>query len=226
VSAADIENLNVTTGTGISIPGRIQIEGAAPASFSVDRVVLALAPTNGVVSLASVLQQSRASADGAFSLEKVNAGEYRFGVAGMTPTMYLKSARFDQADILDSGVTVSDRSPGTLQVVISANGGQIEGTVLDKDSKSVRGISTVLIPDLHRDRRDIYKTAVTDQNGRFNMLGVTPGDYKLFAWEDIEPYSYYDPDVLRQYEDKGKPIHIAESDKETIELRLIPAVTP
>jgi hypothetical protein len=50
-----------------------------------------------------------------------------------------------------------------------------------------------LIPDRNRDRRDVYKIVVSDQNGHFNMLGVAPGDYKLFAWEDIEPFSYNDP---------------------------------
>jgi len=160
-------------------------------------------------------------------VEKVNSGQYRFVVGAMSPTMFLKSARFDQTDILADGFSVTDRSPGILQVTLSGNGGQIQGNVLDKDGKAMRGITTVLIPDRNRDRRDIYKTVVTDQNGQFNMLGVAPGDYKLFAWEDIEPFSYNDPEVLKQFEDKGKPIHIVESAKELqIEVRLIPATAP
>jgi len=227
ITAADIENLTITMGAGVAIPGRVQIDGAAPPNFSLDRIGFALVPTNGVVSLGSLLQQARASTDGTFSLEKVNAGEYRLGVGGqLTPTMYVKSARFDQTDILSSGFAVSDKSPGALSVIISANGGQIEGTVLDKDSKALRGIPTVLIPDSNRERRDVYKTVVTDQNGHFMMQGVTPGDYKLFAWEDIEPFSYNDPEVLRQFEDKGQAIHIVESDKKMVEVRMIPAATP
>lgn len=31
------------------------------------------------------------------------------------------------------------------------------------------------------------------------MRNVARGDYKLFAWEDIEPGAYNDPDVLRRY---------------------------
>ena len=161
-----------------------------------------------------------------FSLEKVNAGEYRFVVQGLPPAMYVKSARFDQTDILASGFTVSDRSPGTLQVVLSANSGQITGNVSDKESKPVRGIPTVLIPDNNRDRRELFKIVQTDQNGHFVMNGIAPGDYKVFAWEDIEPFSYFDTDVLKQFEDNGKPIHIVETTKETMDFRLIPAATP
>jgi hypothetical protein len=226
VSGADVDNLTIAVGGGIAIPGRIQVEGTPPPAFGLERVSLVLVPASGVVTLGSLLQVARPATDGSFSLEKVNAGEYRLGVQGLPPAMYVKSARFDQNDILATGFTVTDRAPGTLQVVVSANSGQIDGNVLDKDSKPVRGIPTVLIPDRNRDRRDVYKIVQTDQNGHFVMNGIAPGDYKLFAWEDIEPFSYYDPDVLKQFEDNGKPIHIVETTKETYEIKLIPAATP
>ena len=226
VSGADIENLAVTVGGGITISGRIQVEGTPPPAFGFDRIALALNPTNGVVTLGSLLQLARPASDGAFALEKVAAGEYRFAIQGLPPTMYIKSARFEQTDVMDAGFTVTDRSPGVLQVVVSANVGRIEGNVIDKDSKPARGIPTVLIPDRNRDRRDIYKAAQSDQNGHFIINGIAPGDYRLFAWEDIEPFSYYDPDVLKQFEDKGKPVHVVETTKDTVELTLIPAVAP
>ena len=226
VSGADVDNLAIVVGGGLAIPGRVQVEGTPPPAFGFERISLVLVPASGVVTLGSLLQVARPAGDGAFSLEKVNAGEYRLGVQGLPPAMYVKSAKFDQTDILAAGFTVTDRSPGTLQVVISANSGQIDGNVLDKDSKPVRGIPTVLIPDRNRDRRDIYKSVQTDQNGHFVMNGIAPGDYKLFAWEDIEPFSYYDPDVLKQFEDNGKPIHVVETTKETYEIKLIPAAIP
>jgi hypothetical protein len=37
-----------------------------------------------------------------------------------------------------------------------------------------------------------------------------PGDYVLFAWQDIERGQYLDPDFIQQYEDIGKPIHVEE----------------
>jgi hypothetical protein len=226
ISGADVDNLTIAMGGGITIPGRIQVEGTPPPAFGLDRIALALNPTNGVVTLGSILQLARPTSDGAFSLEKVNAGEYRFAIQGLPPAMYIKSARFDQTDVLASGFSVADKAPGALQVVVSANAGQISGDVKDKEAKPVRGIPTVLIPDRNRDRRDVYKIVQSDQNGHFTMNGIAPGDYKLFAWEDIEPFSYFDTDVLKQFEDKGKPIHVVETTKEVLELMLIPAVTP
>lgn len=105
-----------------------------------------------------------------------------------------------------------------------ANGaGQVEGNVVNDKSEPVRGIQAVLIPDRSRDRIELYKTATTDQNGHFTMRGIQPGDYKIFAWESIELYSYFDPDVLVPFEQKGKAVIIGESSKVTAEVKLIPA---
>ena len=50
----------------------------------------------------------------------------------------------------------------------------------------------------------LVKSAITDQNGRFTFRGVSPGNYKIFAWEGLETNAYFDPEVLRQYEQQGK----------------------
>jgi protocatechuate 3,4-dioxygenase beta subunit len=80
-----------------------------------------------------------------------------------------------------------------------------------------------LIPDQVRDRTELYKTATTDQNGRFTLRGVPPGGYRIYGWEVIEANAWFDRDVLAQYENQGKPIRILEAAKENVELRMISA---
>jgi len=55
------------------------------------------------------------------------------------------------------------------------------------------------------------------------MRGLAPGDYKLFAWEGLENYGYFDPDVMRRAEALGKPVHVGESSKLAVEGKIIPA---
>ncbi len=45
---------------------------------------------------------------------------------------------------------------------------------------------------------------------------------RCFAWEDIEPGSYFDPEFMRQYETLGTPIHIGEGGSVTMNLKAIP----
>jgi hypothetical protein len=51
--------------------------------------------------------------------------------------------------------------------------------------------------------------------------GITPGDYTLFAWETVERGAYMDPDFLRPYKDRGKPIRVDEGSKLNSQLELI-----
>ena len=53
--------------------------------------------------------------------------------------------------------------------------------------------------------------------------GISPGDYRVFAWEALEQFAYYDSDLLRQYEQKGKFVQVSESSKDNIEVKVIPA---
>ena len=71
--------------------------------------------------------------------------------------------------------------------------------------------------------RGSLQSVETDAAGRFSLAGIAPGDYRLFAWEALEPYAWFDPDVLRPFESMGQPIHVAESSAQSIDVRMISA---
>ena len=48
-------------------------------------------------------------------------------------------------------------------------------------------------------------------------------DYKLFAWDSLGPFAWYDPEILARYESKGKAVHVIESVNQTVELKVITA---
>ena len=85
------------------------------------------------------------------------------------------------------------------------------------------GAQAVLIPERQRDRRDLFRPSTADQNGHFMMRSIAPGDYKLFAWEDLEPGAYYDPDFTRKYEERATPVKISESTRLSLEVKVLPA---
>jgi len=65
--------------------------------------------------------------------------------------------------------------------------------------------------------------APSDQNGHFTLMGLTPGVYQLFSWESMDAGAQYDPDFLKQHEQQGKLVHVAESSSQDVDVRLIPA---
>jgi hypothetical protein len=95
--------------------------------------------------------------------------------------------------------------------------------VSDEKLQPMPGVQAVLIPEKYRDRTELYKATTTDQTGHFTIRAVAPGDYKLFAWEALENFAYFDADLVRQVEAQGKPVHVAESSKLQVDVRVIPA---
>jgi protocatechuate 3,4-dioxygenase beta subunit len=229
VGNVDLDNVTLTVSSGVSIAGRIRLEGA-PAGVEagqnpLERVGITLQSTSGGMNILSMLgggAPARPAADGTFSIPRITAGDYRVAVNGLGTNLYIKDARLGQTDVLQS-IAILPPVNGTLEITLGANPGQVMGSVTDATLKPVSGVQAVLIPDQLRNRQDLYKTATTDQDGRFTLRGITPGDYRLFAWEDIEPFSYYDAEVLRQYEQQGKLVRIREGSAEAAELKIIPA---
>jgi hypothetical protein len=99
----------------------------------------------------------------------------------------------------------------------------VSGTVVGARQEALPNRTVVLVPDVRlRYRSDLYKTAATDSSGSFRLQGIPPGDYVLFAWNNVETGAWQDPDFVRGYENRGKPIHIAEETDDDIQLTVIP----
>src|SRR6185295_16019482 len=108
-----------------------------------------------------------------FQVEGLRQGEYRVSVArrGTPPPtsgFYLKSIRYDGEDILGKPFKFSGAASGEFEVIFRRGASQISGTVTDSRSQPVSGMQVALIPD-QRYRTDLYRPALTDQNGVFTI---------------------------------------------------------
>jgi hypothetical protein len=80
----------------------------------------------------------------------------------------------------------------------------------------------VLVPDgKHRTRLSLYKEAQTDQRGQFLLRGISPGDYTLFSWNEVEVGAWEDPDFLKAFEDRGEKVTVQEGEAKSINLTAI-----
>jgi hypothetical protein len=221
--SSDVDNIVLTARPGYPVKGKVSLDDGKPLGelLSVFRMQVGLIPASETV--VNVGQPASVKADGSFTLENVSPGEYRVAMASLPVNDYIKKARLGETDLLEMNGSIQSGSSESLEIVIGRNGGQIIGTLVDKNSKPVANTQVFLIPDRHRDWRELFKGRTTDQAGKFTIQGIPPGDYKIFAWEDIQPFGFTDLEVLRQYEAQAKPVKIAEQSKETIEVKIIPA---
>jgi hypothetical protein len=79
------------------------------------------------------------------------------------------------------------------------------------------------MPDHEFRFRVDHRFISTDAEGRFQLPSVPPGDYKIYAWEDVERLAWQEPRFMRNYESRGTPLRVSEGQKTTIEIPVIPA---
>jgi len=232
ISDADVEGLVVTVSPASTLAGRIRSDASQQLPVPPDRMRLQLVARNSQSPIpvpANAANIASPAADGSFRFANVAAGDYRVNLiaqggarGGAGGAVYLKEVRLDGADVLNSALRISGSMSGTLDIVVGLTNGQISGTVLDRRSQPLPVMQVVLVPYRARDRIELYRTANTDGNGRFLIAGITPGDYKVLSWEGMEPYSWFDPDLMSQWDANGTVIHVTESSTEMIEVKLIP----
>jgi len=163
-------------------------------------------------------------ADNQFSVAAVQPGNYAVAVNGLADDLYMKSAVYGSADVLERPLSVNYGPQSELGIEIGLDGGRINGAVFDRDNGLFPGAQVILVPvSVSRFRFDRYRTAVAGADGQFTVRGIAPGDYKVFAWESLEPNAYLNTDYMRPYEEFGMPVRIEPNGSASVSLRVIPA---
>jgi hypothetical protein len=122
------------------------------------------------------------------------------------------------------GLHLDKQPEGELEIVMATETATINGTVTTEGRDPVANGIVTLIPE-NRSRSDLYKSIGTGSEGRFTFRNVPPGDYKLFAWDDIERGAWMDQAYLRDYEARGTSVHVGAG-AESVSLTVIKSRRP
>lgn len=223
VSRENFENIVLPLGIGGSLTGNIRLDGDVTqpepkVSFGAVRVQLSRVDNVPIGSSATPKE------DGSFVLENVGWDKYRIVVVNLPPGTWLKSVRAGEQEVRDSGVDFSGGIFGPLQITLGLGLGQISGVVRDEKQQPSVGSIVTLVPDpLKEDRSDFFRLRLTDQAGQFTLQGIPPGEYKLFAWSDIDTTSLMDPEFLKPHESKAQKITIKPNSQQYVSVTQIPA---
>lgn len=219
VGEHDIDNLVLALAPGAELSGRIDVDSGTMPDLGSANVFLQ--PQEGRMVMRGMSSRVQ---DGAFSVADLAPDVYHLQIGGLPDGYWVKSVRMGDQEVKIKGIDLT-RGPGdALTVIIAPNAAQIDGAVIDEKQQPAAGATVVLVPEPRlRDFFNAYKITTSDEHGRFSLKNVEPGEYKLFAWQDIEYGAYMDPDFLRPLEDRGHSISIQEGGREAVQLTVIPA---
>jgi protocatechuate 3,4-dioxygenase beta subunit len=234
VGDADLNNVVISfAGSNIEIHGTVHALGNT--SVDLTKLVIGAGPGVGYDSdsddgpMFFGGRPTDTKKDGSFTINFDQSSENLFlsvySRFGGLKDWYLKSVFFGTAEVTDTGFVPAPG--GELHVFVSPDGAQIQGVVTDKSDKPVPGAIIVTVPETsRRRRRDLYQIGQSDQLGHFQIRGVAPGNYNLFAFESIGDQPYYDPEFLKQHISQSTELEADEKGHYSVTLKLIPPDQP
>jgi hypothetical protein len=222
-AGASSEELPIHMAPAVEAHGTVLMDDGSPVPAG---LVVRLLPTEGLMTGASPV--AAVNSDGSIRLSGVMPGTWIPSVEHVPEGVWIKNVSFGDIRSTGGQLNLPAGARGPLRIVLAANGGQVSGTVGEEGQP--QQATVVLVPQEAELRLSphAYRFIPTDSRGAFVFKGVSPGAYRLFAFESIAPFAWMDPGILNAVEDLGQDLVVNESERLTRQLKPIPyeAVLP
>jgi hypothetical protein len=226
VNGSDVVGLQLQPDRGGDVSGRLRGEGNEKIDWKELNVGLLIVPESGAeqAGFESIEQTGMAmvNEDGSFEIRDAPGANLQLAVGARSEKFrdyYTKSVLLGGREVVDTGFPVS--SSTVLDVVVSAKGAGIEGTVVDGEGKPVVGATVVTVPSSGKlGRPDAYQSGVSEENGHFLLRGLNPGGFFVLAFEGMQE-DVRSPEFAQKYKEKGEKVELEEGGKKSVVLKVI-----
>ena len=131
----------------------------------------------------------------------------------------------DGRDISDNVIDLpSGQTLDRVQIVLSTKVTSVIGQLTDdKGAPLPDGTILVFSTDADKWSEDsrFVKSARPDQQGKYEVRGLPPGEYLAVAVDYVEEGSWNDPEYLESIRRFGQRLKLGEGDAQTVSLKLI-----
>ncbi len=195
-------NLTIALAHSETLGGRLRIEGNGAQTIDPRKLAIRLEPNPG---------ESKIDADGKFQINSVFPGKFVLRVTALPETAFIKSIKIGSVEWNTGRIDLSNGVHGAqMDVLVSGNGGQIEGTVATEEGS----VLAVLAGE-----DDDLNVRQTDAGSKFRFTGLHPGKYRLVA---IDPRHFREGDraALESLLAKAPEIEVHEGDRISRDLKV------
>jgi protocatechuate 3,4-dioxygenase beta subunit len=221
VASGDATDIPVILFPGASIAGTVSFEGTDPPDMSRVRVTAPSAESEGTL---GPNPNARVDKDGNFTLDGVSAGSHWIRSAGQLNGWTLKSVLVNNRDIVDTPIDLrSGQALGNVGLIFTNKHQEINGTVTNEQGQPVTDFTVLAFgvdPDLWRPLARQIATARPDQNGKFQIRTLPPGNYYLVTVDPAEQGEWFEPAFLDQHRIAAARVTLGDGDIKTQDFKI------
>jgi hypothetical protein len=217
ISDRNVENLVLELVPPAEITGLFRTEGSDTPPSTLN---IGLVATDGLGRSNTPIVPTRS--DGAFTIPAVAPNQYHVTVSNLPPGTYVQSIRFASLDVTRAPLDLTSGAGGKLDLVLSPDAADVSGTVRNENGDACAGATVTLWePALPPAAADTTKTITADQSGGFRFQNLPPGDYRLAAWEEIDPGVAAIPEFRAHFDTTASTVKLNARDHATADLKLV-----
>lgn len=215
----DLDDIVLTLASATALSGKVTVEGESATPLTQLKVELTspVGRGNGPNSL-----QATPAANGSFRFDQVPPGIWDIGVRPLPKGGFIKSMRLGEQDVLLEEMEIGLKAPPALSIVVSSRGGTVTGQLSSEEAKQIRTVVVLAPEEKLRHVMSFYSITPVRPEGNFEITGLTPGKYRLYAFEaGLMQFDMRNPDVLAKLADESIAVEILEGGKVTADPKVI-----
>ena len=220
----DVTGVRLVGGKPSTAAGRVTIEpGSAGSPLQPSAIRLMAQPVVFDMPMFGMTGPGVVNDDFTFEL-KTRPGKMRIQLAGQAPGWSIRAVRYRGQDITDSGFEFrANENITDLEVELTNRETNLSGLVTNDRGATVKDYSVVVFP---HDREKwtagmrYLKTGRPDQDGKFKVSGLPPGDYYAVALDYVDSSEWTEPDYLDRIRSKATDVSLNEGETKSVDLRL------
>jgi hypothetical protein len=218
VTNADVDGGTLTFVPAVEVTGSVRVEGGAFSGFEKLRINLQADYRNPMMGNLN----AELKPDGSFLIKGAAPRVYELAI-GRVPGVYLKAVRSGDKQLTGRRVDLSSKME-PLTILLGVDVGEVEGAVQNaKGDPMARARVNVIAYGDHANRGDLNRFGFADEKGEFKIKDVPPGEYKVFAWEDVPVGAPQDPEFRKPFEKQAASIRMQPNGHEKVQVTAIAA---
>jgi protocatechuate 3,4-dioxygenase beta subunit len=210
----NVDGIVVSPSPVVSFQGKVTVEG--------DKTLVNLKQVRIQVQGEMPFNQPlEVAEDGSFTLKDLSPEKYKVSLAQQLPNAYVKAINVGGQDIRETGIDLSGGGGGPMEVILSTKIAKVDGMVEKQKQDDAPGTVIVAKVGPNSELTFINLTARVEDAGKFSIANLPPGEYKIFAFEEVDMATASDPEFLKKFEDRAGSVKIGEGESKSLSLKQI-----
>jgi hypothetical protein len=223
INGDDVNGIRLVGSKPSTASGRVVVDAAAAQSLRPSTLRLQVQPLVFDGPMMGTMGPAAVNDDLTFEL-KTRPGRMKVALAGPAPGWTIRAVRYRGVDVTDSGIEFRANEDITeIEVELTNRATDLSGLVTNSRGAAVKDYSVVVFAqdrDKWTPNSRYMRTGRPDQDGRFKVTGLPPGEYHIVALDYVDPNEWTEPEYLERVRSKATSVTINEGETKSVDLRI------